>query len=80
MLHDEFQYYINNQDKLVNDYNGKYIVIKDQKVFGAYETEIEAYIEAKKEFELGTFLIQKCEPGEDAFTAVFYSRRPVFNQ
>lgn len=74
VLQKELEYYKANQEELVKKYEGKFLVIKDQKVQGAYNTEIEAYAEAKKKFELGTFLIQKNIPGEESYTQTFHSR------
>ena len=73
-LEKEFEYYVNHQNDLVNSYRGKFIVIKDQQVIGSYDTEIEAYQNTQKEYELGTFLIQHVEPGEDSYTQTFYSQ------
>jgi hypothetical protein len=73
-LEKEFQYYIENQDELVEQYHGKVIVIKNREVIGAYDSELEAIKETAKEHELGTFLIQKCEPGSDSYTQTFHSR------
>ncbi len=78
MLEKEFKYYLDNQGKLVKQYNGKFIIIKGQTVIGAYDTEMDAYNETLKEHELGTFLIQHCQPGEESHTATFHSR-VVFN-
>ena len=74
MLKDEFKYYIKHQDELVNKYNGKFIVIKNQEVIGDYESELEAIEETSKKEKLGTFLVQKCEPGNASFTQTFHSR------
>ncbi len=74
MLEKEFKYYRDHQDELVTKYNGKYVVIKGDKVIGIYDTQPEAYFETQKEHELGTFLIQLCTPGESAYTATFHSR------
>lgn len=73
MLHEEFTYFIEHQSELVKTYNGKYIVIKGQQVIGEYDTVWAAYIESQKEHPLGTFLIQKCEPGPEAYTVDFHS-------
>ncbi|MFO8011624.1 MAG: DUF5678 domain-containing protein [Dehalococcoidia bacterium] len=73
-LKKEFKYFLDNQDELVNEYRGKYIVIKNQQVIGAYDSEVEAVEETSKEHEMGTFLVQKCEPGSDVFTATYHSR------
>lgn len=68
MLKDELNFYITNQAELVKKYNGKILVIKEKNIIGVYETPLDAYIEAQKQNELGTFLIQPCEKGPDAYT------------
>jgi hypothetical protein len=73
-LEKEFEYYLASQDELVEKYNGKYIVIKNQKVIGAYNEEIEALENTSKKHELGTFLIQKCEPGDGSYTQTYNTR------
>jgi len=73
-LEKEFKYYLENQDKLVEKYNGKVLVIKNCNVIGVYDTELEAVNETSKKEELGTFLVQKCEPGTDSYTQIFHSR------
>lgn len=72
MLHDEFEFFIRNQESLVDEYEGQYIVIKNQKVIGSYPSEWKAYTETQKVHELGTFLIQKCEPGPSAYMVYLY--------
>ena len=73
-LAEEFEFYLNHQDELVKEYAGKYIVIKDRKVLGAYGSEAEAIRETTREHTLGTFIVQKCEAGNEAYTQVFHSR------
>jgi hypothetical protein len=70
----EFAYYLAHQDELVERYNGKFIVIKDQNVIGAYGSELDAVQKTAREHELGTFLVQKCEPGSDSYTQMYHSR------
>ncbi len=74
MLKAEFEWYLKNQEELLKKYNGKVIVIKDQKVIGVYDNELEAVTETSKEEKLGTFLVQKCEPGDVNYTQTFHSR------
>lgn len=74
MLEKEFQYYLDNQAQLVEKYNFKYLVIKDEQVIGVFDTEFEAYLSAKSKFEPGTFLIQYCTPGNESYTQTFHSR------
>ncbi len=48
--------------------------IKNQKVVGVHDSELQAVQETAKEHDMGTFLVQKCEPGQDSYTQVFHSR------
>ena len=73
-LENEFKYYLEHQDELVKQYNGKFIVIKDLKVIGVYDSELEAIQKTSKKHELGTFLVQKCEPGNESYTQTYHSR------
>lgn len=76
-LEREFHYYLEHQDELVKDYNGKFIVIKDCKVLGAFASPLEAVENTRKQHELGTFLVQKCEPGNASYTQTYHSRVSV---
>lgn len=78
MLENEFKYYIDNQNELLKQYNGKHIVIKDKTVQGAYDTFEKALSEATAKFKLGTFIIQLCTPGEEAYTRTFHTHRVSF--
>ena len=73
-LEEDFQFYVDNQEQLVEKYNGKFVVIKGQTVLGAYDSELQALEETTKGHELGTFLVQKCEPGEESYTQTSQSR------
>ena len=73
-LEKEFEYYLEHQDELVEKYNGKFIVIKDCNVIGVFDSELEAVEETAKQHELGSFLVQKCEPGSEAYTQTYHSR------
>ena len=74
MLEKEFDYYKAHQAELVGQYNGKFLVIVGDKVVDAFDTELEAYTEAKKSFKPGTFLVQHCLPGKGSYTQTFHSR------
>lgn len=73
-LEKEFKYYLDNQSALVEKYKGKFIVIKDCSVIGSFDSELEAIKETSKKHPLGTFLVQKCEPGSDNYTQTYHSR------
>lgn len=73
-LEKEFQYYLDHQDELVKEYDGKFIVIKDGKVLGNYDDELTAVTETEKSHELGSFLVQKVSEGDSAYSQTFHSR------
>ena len=73
-LKDEFDFYLANQDAMVERYDGKIIVIKAREVIGVYDSELAAFMETVKHHERGTFMIQRVSPGDEAYTATFNSR------
>ncbi len=74
MLDREFAYFREHQPELVAQYPGRFLVIKNEQVIGDYSSELEAYREAQKQHELGTFLIQRCAAGTAVYTQTFHSR------
>jgi len=66
--------------ELLERYSGKYVVIKDEAVIGAYESFDEAYLVTTKKEELGTFIIQQCVEISDDNTASFMSNNVMFAQ
>lgn len=73
-LKDAFDWYRAHQQELVQQYNGKFIVIKDGQVLGSYDDQYTAVVETEKQHPIGTFLVQKVEPGNAAYTQTFHSR------
>ena len=74
----EFEFFINNQDELVKQYNGKILAIKNEKVIGVFQSELQAVLETRKLEPMGTFLVQECIPGEEAYTINYYTPRVSF--
>ena len=73
-LDKQFKFYLENQDKFVKQYDGRVIVLKNEKVLGAYENELDAVNVTRRCHELGTFLVQRVSAGDEAYTATFHSR------
>ena len=73
MFDTELAFFIAHQDELVKEHKGKALVIRGEHLVGAYATALEAYLTAKEQFPLGTFMIQPCEPGPDAYTVTISS-------
>ena len=78
MFDKELKYFIKNQSKLVQQYAGKTLVLKGASVAGVYDTALTAYIESKEKFKPGSFMIQPCIPGLDAFTVSISSANTIF--
>ncbi len=74
MLEKEFQYYVKNQAELVKEYLGKFVVIIGEEVVDSYDSLEEAVLKSQKKYELGTFLVQECLPGEENYTQTFHTR------
>lgn len=72
ILLDEFTYYLDHQDEMVAQYDGKVIALKAHEVIGVYDNESEAVTETQKHHPLGTFLVQKVSAGEADYTAKVY--------
>lgn len=74
MLEKEFNYFLNNQQELVEKHLGKFLIIMGDKVVGVYPNHMKAYEEGVKKYGLGNFLIQHCLPGELSTSHTFHSQ------
>ena len=73
-LQKEFDFYLAHQTEMVEKYDGKYIVIKNSEVLGAFDDELTAVTETQKSHELGTFLVQRVSQGDAEYSQTFHSR------
>ena len=73
MFSEELNFFISHQEELVAQHRGKYLALKGNQVLGAYPTVLEAYLMTQKDHELGSFMIQPCEPGPEAYTTTIVS-------
>jgi hypothetical protein len=69
MFEKEFQYFLDHQDELVRDYDGKVLVLRGEQVVDVYDTIPEAYFESLKKYEPGSFMLQECIAGPEAYTS-----------
>jgi hypothetical protein len=75
MLDKEFQYYLDNQNELLKRYNNRFIVIVGDKIVGDYDNRRQALFGTiERGYKQGSFLIQKCSPGDKDYTLTFHSR------
>lgn len=69
-----YDWYQSNQSKLIEEYNGNYIVISNNAVVGVYENEDKAYSESVAKYGLGNFLIQFCTNDQSEIMQTYHSR------
>ena len=74
MLEKEFQYYLDNKDRLIKEYTDKYIVIIGNEVVGVFDNEPEAYSSSVEKYGLGKFLIRFCDSNGESHIQTFHSR------
>lgn len=74
MFKEELEYFIANQAELVDKYNGKVLAIKGKHVIGVYDNMMQAYLEVQSEHPIGTFMLQPCEDGPEAYTVSINSQ------
>jgi len=70
MFEEELEFFKEHQAELVEKFDGKFLVIKGNEVLGAYDSTIDALNAGVKKNELGSFMIQPCEPGPGAYTVL----------
>ena len=73
MFEKELEFFVANQDRLVEQHLGKVLVIRGAEVVGAFDSSIEAYQAGMSRYAPGTFMIQPCEPGPGAYTVTIAS-------
>ncbi|MDR0519302.1 MAG: hypothetical protein LBG82_04535 [Clostridiales Family XIII bacterium] len=67
----DYDYFINNLASLYQKYGHRFLVIKNEKVIGAYNSFDDAFSETIKTEKLGTFLIQDCVSNPDDLIRTF---------
>lgn len=68
MFEKEMSFFKQNQEKLFIQYPGKTLVIKGNEVIGVYSNPMEAYTETSKTNKPGSFMIQSCKKGPEAYS------------
>jgi hypothetical protein len=72
MLENEYKFFKDNLPKLLKEYSGKFLVIKEQEIIENFPTYDEALAFGLSQFKLGEFLIQECIE-EEKSTAQFFN-------
>lgn len=67
MLDTERQYFDKNREDLLRRYPGKFVVIKDEQVLGAFDSIEDALAEGAREYGVTSFLVRRTDQSpEDA--------------
>lgn len=59
LLNLQHNFFLHNEEILVEKYKGQFIVIHDEQVADSFGSERDAYIYSVKHFQIGTFLIRE---------------------
>lgn len=73
----ERDYFIKHQEELVKAHFGKVLVITGEEIAAVCDDALQAYLFAKARFAFGTFEIQPCIPGPEAYTVYISSSNIV---
>ena len=73
-LSHQLDYFRSIQTKLAREQYGQVVLIHNGAIDGFFDTEIDAYTAAKKKYEPGSFLIQRCIAASEEKPLVFHSR------
>ena len=68
LLKREFEFYLEHQAEMVEKYDGRVIVLKNNQVIGDYDSYPEAVHTTRKEHPMGTFLVQRVSEGSKDYT------------
>ena len=65
---DDFEWFVSNYQDLFNKYGKTYLVIKNKKVIGTYDTFADAVYATEDKEPDCTYIIQYCDGTESAYT------------
>ena len=68
MQKDDYNWFRENYDSLFNKYGNSFLAIKNEQIIGKFNSYADAVREVGQKEELGTFIVQKCDGTESAYT------------
>ena len=68
MIENEYKWFLTNYSDLFKEYGDSSLAIKDEAVLGTYSSYADCVMETSKNEKLGTFIVQKCNGDESAYT------------
>lgn len=70
-LEKQFEFYLANQDAIVEEYADRYVVIAGQQVVEDFPTEVEARAYAEGSLAPETYTVQFVSAGQEPFPTVY---------
>jgi len=64
----DYKWFLENYEELFKTYGNSYLAIKNKAVLGVYSSYAEGVRTASQNNELGTFIVQRCNGDESAYT------------
>ena len=79
-LRREFEYFRSHQDDLAASYRGRFLLIRGESVDAHFGTMCEAVRFARRNYEMGTFMIQYCDESPDVCkrTCAYVEAHPIW--
>lgn len=66
-MNEDFAWFKEHYPEFQKKYGNAFIVIKNKKVLGTYKSYAEGVRETEKTEDLGTFIVQECNPKCEAY-------------
>ena len=63
----DFEWFVNNQEKLYSQYGDCTLVISDKKVYGTFDSSAKALDFALEKLGVGNFIIQECSSDDSCY-------------
>lgn len=67
MQNSDFKWFLENYDRIFQEYGHCFVVIKNKRILGSYSTCAEGVSVTKETEQLGTFIVQECNGDESAY-------------
>ena len=64
----DFKWFLDHYDELYRQYGVSFLAIKKERVLGKYDSYAEAVRKTLESEDIGSFIVQKCDGTEAAFT------------
>lgn len=72
-MSEDFAWFQEHYSEFQKEYGNSFLVIKNKRILGVYKSYAEGLRETRKTEELGTFIVQECDPQKVAYQAYISS-------